>query len=155
MPLIDSLMQTAAYLIKTSVYVIAALSLGLVSLLYLTQNRIIYPSHFPEKSRTDVASPETFNLPFTAVTLETSDGFKLHCYLIPSTTNSDYSMERTLPTTILLLHANAGNMGHRLPIARRLHQSLNTNVFMLSYRGYGLSDGVASEVGIKVDVQVG
>ncbi|KAJ3316261.1 hypothetical protein HDU76_001940 [Blyttiomyces sp. JEL0837] len=55
--------------------------------------------------------------------------------------------------TVLYLHANAGNMGHRLPIARLFHGRFRCNVFMLSYRGYGLSQGTASEKGIRIDAQ--
>ncbi|KAI8918924.1 Alpha/Beta hydrolase protein [Entophlyctis helioformis] len=55
--------------------------------------------------------------------------------------------------TLLYLHANAGNMGHRLPIARIFHHRLDCNVFMLSYRGYGLSEGSPSEKGLKIDAQ--
>jgi hypothetical protein len=39
-------------------------------------------------------------------------------------------------TTVLYLHANAGNMGHRLPIAYIFWKRMKANVFMLSYRGW-------------------
>ncbi|KAL7423268.1 bem46 protein, variant [Cryptotrichosporon argae] len=55
--------------------------------------------------------------------------------------------------TVVLFHANAGNMGHRIPIARKFAADLQCNVFMLSYRGYGLSEGHPSEHGLKVDVR--
>ncbi|KAJ2383334.1 bem46 protein, variant [Coemansia sp. RSA 2559] len=42
-------------------------------------------------------------------------------------------------------------MGHRLPIAKQLYDQLKCNIFMLSYRGYGLSTGQPSEAGIKTD----
>ncbi|ORX40152.1 Alpha/Beta hydrolase protein [Kockovaella imperatae] len=54
--------------------------------------------------------------------------------------------------TIILFHANAGNVGHRVPIARKFNADYKCNVFMLSYRGYGLSEGSASEMGIRKDV---
>jgi hypothetical protein len=37
--------------------------------------------------------------------------------------------------TVVVFHANAGNMGHRIPIARKFNVDLGCNVFMLSYRG--------------------
>lgn len=40
-----------------------------------------------------------------------------------------------------------GNMGHRIPLARKFNVEFKCNVFMLSYRGYGKSDGHASELG--------
>ncbi|BEI88559.1 uncharacterized protein CcaverHIS019_0112770 [Cutaneotrichosporon cavernicola] len=53
--------------------------------------------------------------------------------------------------TVVMFHANAGNLGHRIPLARKFVSELACNVFMLSYRGYGLSEGAPSEAGIKVD----
>lgn len=34
-----------------------------------------------------------------------------------------------------MFHANAGNVGHRIPLARKFVSELKCNVFMLSYRG--------------------
>lgn len=48
----------------------------------------------------------------------------------------------------------AGNFGHRIPLARKFVSELHCNVFMLSYRGYGLSEGTPSEAGIKIDAAV-
>ncbi|KAJ3202703.1 hypothetical protein HK099_001766 [Clydaea vesicula] len=44
-------------------------------------------------------------------------------------------------------------MGHRLPIARLLYKLLKCNIFLLSYRGYGFSEGEPNEVGLKIDAQ--
>ncbi|EST08574.1 hypothetical protein PSEUBRA_001644 [Kalmanozyma brasiliensis GHG001] len=55
--------------------------------------------------------------------------------------------------TVLFLHANAGNMGHRLPLAAVFYKRFGCNVIMLSYRGYGFSSGKANERGIKIDTQ--
>ena len=66
-----------------------------------------------------------------------------------------------------MYHANAGNMGHRLPIAIRLYNLFRCNVFLVSYRGYGLSEGITinhiafysiilgspSEKGLVIDAQ--
>lgn len=57
--------------------------------------------------------------------------------------------------TILMFHGNAGNIGHRVPIARALIESIGCNVFMLEYRGYGLSTGSADETGLMIDAQTG
>lgn len=40
-----------------------------------------------------------------------------------------------------------------MPIARKLQEMANCNIFMLSYRGYGHSTGSPSETGIKIDAQ--
>ncbi|KAI5284207.1 hypothetical protein KEM52_003011 [Ascosphaera acerosa] len=52
-----------------------------------------------------------------------------------------------------MFHGNAGNIGHRVPIAEALAYSLACNVFMVEYRGYGASTGVPDERGLKIDAQ--
>jgi pimeloyl-ACP methyl ester carboxylesterase len=46
---------------------------------------------------------------------------------------------------------NAGNMGLRLPSMHMLWSKLRVNIFMLSYRGYGRSEGEPDEVGLMQD----
>ncbi|URD82649.1 Prolyl oligopeptidase family [Musa troglodytarum] len=55
--------------------------------------------------------------------------------------------------TILFFQENAGNIAHRLEFVRIMMQRLQCNVFMLSYRGYGESDGHPSQHGIIMDSQ--
>lgn len=52
-----------------------------------------------------------------------------------------------------MFHGNAGNIGHRVPIAKVLEENLGCNVLMLEYRGYGLSTGDPNEEGINIDAQ--
>lgn len=52
-----------------------------------------------------------------------------------------------------MFHGNAGNVGHRLPIAKVLSDSLGCHVLMLEYRGYGLSTGTPDENGLNIDSQ--
>ena len=52
-----------------------------------------------------------------------------------------------------MFHGNAGNIGHRVPIAKVLEENIGCNVFMLEYRGYGLSTGTPDEDGINIDAQ--
>ncbi|KAJ1920860.1 bem46 protein, variant [Tieghemiomyces parasiticus] len=123
---------------------VASLALGA---LYLFQCDLIYPSSYPEGSREKVASPEEYNLPFDNLRLRTPDGVRIHGFLIKRPTDEE---TRRAPT-VLYFHANAGNMGHRLPIAKVLYERLKCNVLMISYRGYGLSEGQANERGIQTD----
>jgi hypothetical protein len=37
--------------------------------------------------------------------------------------------------TVLIFHANAGNLGHRLPLVRIFYDKMRCNVMILSYRG--------------------
>ncbi|KAG0250729.1 hypothetical protein BG011_008139 [Mortierella polycephala] len=133
-------------------YSLAAAAVAVLSggaLLYHFQCEIIYPANFPEGSRTNVAKPSQYGLPFEDLTLTTSDNVKIRAYLIK---HLDDSKARQRPT-ILYLHANAGNMGHRLSIANVFHKEFECNVFMLSYRGYGLSEGSPTEKGLRKDAQ--
>lgn len=46
-----------------------------------------------------------------------------------------------------MFHGNGGNHGHRIPLAKIFYLRMRCNVFMMSYRGYGLSEGSPSEKG--------
>lgn len=47
---------------------------------------------------------------------------------------TSWQVSRTRPT-VVIFHANAGNMGHRLPLAKVFWKQMGCNVFLLSYRG--------------------
>jgi abhydrolase domain-containing protein 13 len=125
---------------------LAALGSGL---LYFKQNEIIYPRNLPSGARTEVPEPNDFQIENAeSLQLPTHDNESLHAYLLraPSTALSKN-------VTILMFHGNAGNVGHRLPIGKVLAESLSCNVFMLEYRGYGLSTGTPDETGLTIDAQ--
>lgn len=82
------------------------------------------------------------------VTLHTPDGEKLAAFYIRAPNQSQRQK-----VTILMFHGNAGNIGHRIPIARMFANSMNCNVFMLEYRGYGTSTGSPDQKGLMVDAQ--
>lgn len=44
------------------------------------QTMLIYPSNMPENSRTQVDTPDKYNLPYENVTIKTSDGQKLQAF---------------------------------------------------------------------------
>ncbi len=113
--------------------------------LYSNQKMLIYPANMPEGSRDVVDTPDQHNMPYEEVWLTSDDGLKLHAYFIlhPNNARQKY--------TILYCHANAGNMGHRLPIVKQLFQKFDANVFIFSYRGYGKSEGEPHEEGMKKD----
>ncbi|CAO3690284.1 unnamed protein product [Umbelopsis ramanniana] len=118
-------------------------------MLYLYQSDLLYlPSH-PEGSRTEVPKPSQYGMPYVEETLTTKDGVKIRSYII---TLKDQEAAKKAPT-IIYHHANAGNMGHRLPIAQVFYEKFNANVVMLSYRGYGLSEGTPNDKGLRIDSQ--
>ncbi|CED84403.1 Predicted alpha/beta hydrolase BEM46 [Phaffia rhodozyma] len=130
------------------------LAVVFVGAVYIGQNKLIYPSAYPEGSRTKVDLPTEFDMPFEDVELTAPDGTKLKAYLMLANANVKTSSEyyKSRPT-IVYFCANAGNTGHRLPIAKVFVNNLRYNCLMLSYRGYGLSEGSANEKGIKTDAQ--
>merc|ERR1719433_1596931 len=89
-------------------------------------------------------------LEFEQVWLSTPDGEKLHTWFIPNVYNALHSSQCP---TLLYFHANAGNMGFRLPFIKRLMEQAHCNVYIISYRGYGSSTGSPSEEGIMLDAQ--
>ncbi|CEJ82572.1 Putative Bem46 family protein [[Torrubiella] hemipterigena] len=121
----------------------------LTSLLYFKQKSLIYPSHMPPNSRTEVPRPTQFGIrDFEELVIPTDDGEKLSAYYIRGPKGHPNSN-----VTMLMFHGNAGNIGHRLPIARMIINMIGCNVFMLEYRGYGMSTGEPDEDGINVDAE--
>ncbi|EJD54488.1 alpha/beta-hydrolase, partial [Auricularia subglabra TFB-10046 SS5] len=136
-----------------------------ISLLYYGQNYLIYPSAFPPGSRTDVPTPSDWHLLYEDLTLPTPDEVNIKAYLLlqrqhipdgssatePGTSSDDeYASRRP---TVIMFHGNGGNIGHRVPLARIFYLKMRCNVLMLSYRGYGFSEGRPSEKGIRIDAQ--
>jgi len=114
-------------------------------------SELIYPRNIPAGARTDVPKPAPFGLTNSEdLMLPTPDGETLNAYLIRPENNS-----HARDVTVMMFHGNAGNIGHRLPIARVVANDLNCNVFMLQYRGYGRSTGNPTEKGINIDAQTG
>ncbi|KAI9814830.1 MAG: hypothetical protein M1827_003096 [Pycnora praestabilis] len=120
-------------------------------LLYFKQNELIYPRNLPPGARSQVPKPSQFGISdYEDLTIPTPDGESLNAYFIrPS------NKQRAKAITVLMFHGNAGNIGHRVPIARVLEESIGCNVLMLEYRGYGLSTGVPNEEGLVTDAQAG
>ena len=88
-------------------------------------------------------TPGDLGLEYEDVFFTTSDGVRLHGWFIPS--DSD--------TTIVWLHGNAGNIGHRVDNLLMVNRLLGANVFIIDYRGYGRSEGAPSEKGLYRDAE--
>ncbi|CAJ1012333.1 alpha/beta hydrolase fold/Serine aminopeptidase, S33/Alpha/beta hydrolase family [Leishmania naiffi] len=58
-----------------------------------------------------------------------------------SSSNRNASLSSGMPSFVMLyFHGNAGNVGHRLPLAQAFVAHLKCAVMMVDYRGFGLSD---------------
>lgn len=73
-----------------------------------------------------------------------ADGTRLHAFLV------DHPAPRR---DLLYLHGNAGHALHRLPDVRRLSDVAEARVLLLDYRGYGHSEGRATEAGVYQDAE--
>ena len=116
-----------------------------------TIRALIYASSMPPNSRTELPRPSQFGIHnFEELVIPTDDGEKLSAFYIRAPRGHPNSN-----ITMLMFHGNAGNIGHRLPIARMIINFIGCNVFMLEYRGYGISTGEADEAGLNLDAQTG
>ncbi|CAA7059023.1 unnamed protein product [Microthlaspi erraticum] len=118
-----------------------------VALLVAFQEKLVYVPVLPGLSKAYPITPERLNLNYEDVWLRSSDGVRLHAWFIKM-------FPECRGPTILFFQENAGNIAHRLEMVRIMIQRLKCNVFMLSYRGYGESDGSPSQHGITKDAQV-
>lgn len=118
--------------------VLLLLYLGLVVLVYLNQEKLIW---FPDS--TIHATPEEVGLAYEDLTCTTSDGVDIHGWFVPAP-------EAEL--TLLFFHGNGGNISGRLETLRQFHD-MGLNMFMIDYRGYGRSDGSPTEEGTYRDAE--
>lgn len=87
--------------------------------------------------------PSRLGLPFETLHLVAEDGVKLHGWFVPCSGSR---------RTMLILHGNAGNIGHRLSWIEILH-ALGSRVLIIDYRGYGMSEGKPFEDGLYRDAR--
>jgi pimeloyl-ACP methyl ester carboxylesterase len=102
--------------------------------------------YFPD--RAIAATPDTVGLRYEDVWLTTADGVRIHGWFVPASPSTIHHP----PSTILLLHGNAGNISHRFEKLEILH-SLGANVLIIDYRGYGRSAGKPDEQGTYRDAE--
>ncbi|KAI0264528.1 hypothetical protein BGY98DRAFT_1041011 [Russula aff. rugulosa BPL654] len=121
-----------------------------MGLLYYGQNFLIYPSAFPAGARENVPVPSDFSIPYTGLELTTPDNVKIRAFLllqrhflnmnespIEWDEQSKEDFAATRPTVLMQIFFG----------------KMRCNVIMLSYRGYGHSEGTPSEKGLQVDAQ--
>lgn len=87
------------------------------------------------------ATPDQVGLNYEEVFFTTEDGLQLHGWFLPGRGD----------VTWLWFHGNGGNISHRIEELALFHQRLGVNQFIFDYRGYGRSDGRASEQGTYRD----
>ena len=118
------------------VLVVSALFLGLMLLLFVFQEKMVF---FPGKRLGD--TPEAAGLQYEDVYLVTDDDIKIHGWYVP---------HPDAQATLLFFHGNAGNLSHRLESISIFHD-IGLAVFIIDYRGYGRSEGRPTERGTYRD----
>lgn len=134
------------YWLYGGVFTLLFLMLALYGIFYFAQDTFLYYPNQPPNSRILVDQPERFHLPNETADIKTRDGVMLNMYLIKHPNSRSHA-------TVLLIHGNAGNIGHRLMIAYYLYNMCHVNVLLLEYRGYGRSTGKPSESGLYIDAE--
>ncbi len=120
--------------------IVAGSYLLLVGFVYLTQSSLLYLPGMPGRQLD--ATPKSIGLDYEDVSLDTSDGVRIHGWYVPG----------DLARTLLYFHGNAGNVSHRVHSIRQFHE-LGLSVFIIDYRGYGQSEGSPSEDGLYRDAE--
>mmetsp|Transcript_98256 Transcript_98256/g.204931 ORF Transcript_98256/g.204931 Transcript_98256/m.204931 type:complete len:388 (-) Transcript_98256:118-1281(-) len=135
---------------KTAFALVGIMILLFVGSIVMRQESMLYvpcvmpgmqiPSDNPEGYR----SPADHGLKFEDVDLQTSDGLMIHGWFMPAA-------EAATAPTVFFCHANAGNIGLRIPNYKELQHQLQVNIFAFDYRGYGKSEGSPHEEGLIED----
>ncbi len=112
-----------------------SISIFLLLMPLLEKRLLFYPSKIID------TIPGDLGLEYEDVFFKTSDGIELHGWFIPA--GDAYA-------TVLFFHGNAGNIGHRVEIAKSFVDK-GMNFFIFDYRGFGKSKGSPDEKGIYLD----
>jgi abhydrolase domain-containing protein 13 len=141
--------------IPTFVYVIIAMVALFLYNLWESQERLLFHPTIPGiSSRVPSSNPKPFDSPLSLqlrhndVLIQTCDGNTIHGWFV-SPAKGDSSQFPLL----IYFHANAGNMGFRLPLVKLLVDALSMNVFIFDYHGYGQSEGEPSEKTLYFDAE--
>nr|XP_054755448.1 protein ABHD13-like [Lytechinus pictus] len=121
---------------------------ALLTVVYNMQDFLLYFPDNPKMSTVFVPSAAILELPYENLTIKTSDWVKISGVLFKQPPD-----RAARSPTILFLHGNAGNLGHRLFNAKMLYTVCHCNILLLDYRGYGRSEGTPSESGLYTDAQ--
>jgi fermentation-respiration switch protein FrsA (DUF1100 family) len=118
----------------------AAVVVGLLTLIWMTQRRMIY---FPDTAEPSLAQAGLVDV--EPVAFETSDGVRLGAWFFAGSGPAPR-------VTILVFNGNAGHRGYRTPLAAALRRH-GLQVMLMDYRGYGGNPGAPSEEGLAADAR--
>ncbi len=118
----------------------ALLYLALLLVLWLAESRLVY---FPGAERRLTPAPDHLGLRAERVEFVAADDVRLVGWVMPAASG---------PYWLLICHGNAGNLSQfDRPVHYAGLSQLGLNLFAFDYRGYGESEGSASESGLYRD----
>ncbi|HWR82555.1 MAG TPA: alpha/beta hydrolase [Candidatus Deferrimicrobium sp.] len=120
----------------------AAAALACAAFYFLQDRLVFYPT------REFAVTPDQLNLPFEDVFIHVTPRDRIHGWYFRAPTRA---MHGRTPV-VLFCHGNAGNISHRLETVD-LVLRLGGDIFVFDYRGYGRSDGSASEDRVYADAE--
>lgn len=122
--------------------------ISLLGILYHAQDNLLFHPELPAHSRVFVPVPTMHRLPYENLQIKASENVSLHAFWIAHPGDKGLHIP-----TIIYFHGNAGNMGHRLQNASGMFHTLQCNLLLVEYRGFGLSTGAPSEKGLYNDAR--
>ncbi|MFL6248229.1 MAG: alpha/beta hydrolase [Thermoanaerobaculia bacterium] len=105
---------------------------------FLRRNGMFFPDRYP----TGRWNREAFTVVPSEHTFVTPDGVKLHAWR--------FDAKEPAAPVMIWFHGNAGNLTDRADMAVE-HARRGISVFLFDYRGYGKSEGKASEAKLFID----
>lgn len=102
----------------------------------LEESLIFFPTRYPDGDW----HPD--GLAFEDAHFAAADGIRLHGWFV------GHDQPRAV---VLFAHGNGGNLSHRAPLLRVLHDHLAVSVLAFDYLGYGRSEGAPTEAGVLDD----
>lgn len=137
MPLLGNRLKKS--LLGIPMFVVVAYA-GIVGWFYVREDSLLY---LPKKG---LRSADSLNIAVEQVSLTTPDNVHLVAWSIPA------AKQGTANFWLLYFHGNGGNISSRMSIERyKTFCMMGVNTFAVDYRGYGLSDGTPSELGLYTD----
>ena len=118
------------------IYLVAAMIFAMPARTALDHHFLYFPEPRHE------ATPSSVGLDYEEIAFLSTDSTRLSGWLLSGRPNAP---------VVLFCIGNAGNISHRLETLQMLHD-FGVAVFIFNYRGYGLSEGKASEQGTYHDV---
>ena len=110
--------------------------------------------YFPEREL--ASTPADYGVAFEDVWIDSSDGVRLHGWLVSAVSSSSVSSGAALGhpgRAMLWLHGNAGNIGDRAEAVAAMVRATGATVLIIDYRGYGRSGGSPDEEGLYQDAE--